>query len=190
MNYEIALFGIFLCLLVLGGIPSKGRRVVKKQPPRIGRPPEEPSAMKPKRKEWEMKEYVAGFLFNANGEVALVLKNKPDWQAGKYNAIGGSIEDGETPLRAMRREFKEEAGLDIDRWERLVILTDRRKWRVHFFRADIRDSGYEMNNINDVGERLEWHYIEDIPKNIITNLKWLIPMFAYENLELVEIQEK
>ena len=47
----------------------------------------------------QIKEYVAGFLFSRDGSLlALILKNKPDWQKGKLNAIGGKIEDGETPL--------------------------------------------------------------------------------------------
>jgi hypothetical protein len=33
---------------------------------------------------------VAGFLFRNNDtEVALIRKNKPDWQKGKLNGIGG-----------------------------------------------------------------------------------------------------
>ena len=43
-------------------------------------------------------------------QVALVLKDHPDWQAGKLNAIGGKISNAETPTNAMVREFAEETG--------------------------------------------------------------------------------
>lgn len=40
-----------------------------------------------------MKEYVLGFAFNRERtKIVLILKNRPDWQKGKYNGIGGKIE--------------------------------------------------------------------------------------------------
>lgn len=45
-------------------------------------------------------------------EVLLVLKNRPPWQAGRYNLPGGKIEEGETPEEAAIRELKEETGLE------------------------------------------------------------------------------
>ena len=42
--------------------------------------------------------------------VALIRKNRPAWQAGKLNGIGGHIEPGEFPIDAMIREFYEETG--------------------------------------------------------------------------------
>jgi len=46
--------------------------------------------------------------------VALILKDHPAWQAGKYNALGGKVEPGETPKEAALRELKEEADLVPD----------------------------------------------------------------------------
>lgn len=60
------------------------------------------------------KNYVLGFAFSRDGEeVVLIIKQKPDWQKGKLNGIGGKIEpEDESPLHAMIREFKEETGVD------------------------------------------------------------------------------
>lgn len=53
--------------------------------------------------------YVLGFMFDHEEKhVLLIWKNRPKWQAGKLNGIGGKIEAGETPLQAMEREFTEE----------------------------------------------------------------------------------
>lgn len=88
-------------------------------------------------------EYVAGFAFNqAKTDVLLIRKNRPDWQAGKWNAIGGHIEPGESPRNAMRREFREESGLEVYSWNDLCALRGE-GFVVHFFYAenvDIRDS--------------------------------------------------
>jgi 8-oxo-dGTP pyrophosphatase MutT (NUDIX family) len=55
--------------------------------------------------------YVLGFYFTLDQRrVALIRKNKPEWQAGRLNGIGGKIEEGERPIDAMVREFAEEAG--------------------------------------------------------------------------------
>ena len=56
--------------------------------------------------------YVIGFAFNEVGdEVLLIRKNRPTWQEGKLNGIGGKIEQGEEPLAALVREFQEEVGV-------------------------------------------------------------------------------
>ena len=45
----------------------------------------------------KQKYYVAGFLFSYDlKRVALIQKTKPAWQAGRHNAVGGKIEEGET----------------------------------------------------------------------------------------------
>ena len=65
--------------------------------------------------------YVVGLLlaeYPAYGDpvTVLVRKNRPEWQKGLLNGIGGKIEPGESSLDAMRREFLEETSLDIQDW--------------------------------------------------------------------------
>jgi 8-oxo-dGTP diphosphatase len=45
----------------------------------------------------------------------LMQQRTPDWgkSAGKLTAFGGHVEEGETPLEALKRELKEELGADI-----------------------------------------------------------------------------
>jgi 8-oxo-dGTP pyrophosphatase MutT (NUDIX family) len=54
--------------------------------------------------------YVVGFIFNeAFDRILLVFKNRPAWQSGLLNGVGGKIEARDkTPLAAMEREFAEE----------------------------------------------------------------------------------
>ena len=59
-----------------------------------------------------MKQYVLGFMFSPDlSAVVMVIKERPDWQKGLFNGIGGHIEGGECAKEAMVREFQEETGL-------------------------------------------------------------------------------
>ena len=57
-----------------------------------------------------MKRYVLGFYFDGD-RVLLINKTKPEWQRGKLNGLGGTVESGEAPILGMVREFREESGL-------------------------------------------------------------------------------
>lgn len=120
------------------------------------------------------KEYVAGGLFsNKRDFVALVRKNRPDFQKGKLNFIGGSIESGETPLQAQIREFYEETGVTIEKWDHFLIL-EGKDWRVHFFKSFIEDF-VELKQTTD--ESVGWFFIESALKDKhMKNLNWIIPM--------------
>lgn len=73
--------------------------------------------------------YVCGILLS-KGKFTLIKKNRPEWQKGKLNGIGGKIKSfrsndsestfnqEENPKVAMAREFEEETGVFIQasRW--------------------------------------------------------------------------
>ena len=42
---------------------------------------------------------ILGFLFDDKGNVALIRKHSPAWQAGRLNGLGGRVEHGETPWK-------------------------------------------------------------------------------------------
>lgn len=58
-------------------------------------------------------QYVLGFAFNlALTQVLMIRKNRPLWQKGLLNGIGGKVEPREIESLAMVREFKEETGVE------------------------------------------------------------------------------
>lgn len=48
-------------------------------------------------------QYVLGFMFsNLMNNVVLLQKQKPNWQKGLWNGVGGKVESGEEPIDATR----------------------------------------------------------------------------------------
>jgi 8-oxo-dGTP diphosphatase len=126
-----------------------------------------------------MQLYVCGFLFSPDrSRVLLIRKNRPAWQAGKLNGVGGKIEAGETPIHAMIREFREEAQLRIESWQEVIVLSGHEDagktsdWQGHFFRA----FGPIDEAVAATDEALEIHPVNPLPRDTIPNLQWIIPM--------------
>jgi 8-oxo-dGTP diphosphatase len=124
--------------------------------------------------------YVAGFLFSENGaHVALIEKLKPEWQKNKFNAIGGKIEEGESALHAMSREFKEETGLDIPGWTPFCVLSGT-DFEVHFF-SHFSDDVYKVKSME--AEKVAYYSVKSVTfMDTIPNLKWLVPMALEKGL--------
>lgn len=127
-----------------------------------------------------MQHYCLGFLFTTDhSKMAVVLKNKPKWQAGRYNAIGGKIEEGESAYQSMIREFKEETGLSITNWRKFCILADAKTevFCVQCFVSFI-DSLDGLQTMEE--EQISAINVDDLlkmnPSQMLQNLKWLIPM--------------
>jgi 8-oxo-dGTP diphosphatase len=127
-----------------------------------------------------MTQYVAGLLYSDDGmRVALILKNRPSWQAGLYNAIGGKVELGETPLVAMNREFIEEAGVDIE-WNPRITL-EGPDYAVHLFSCHSTEAmTYLTTRTDEIVEVVDAY---DLPENIVPNLWWIIPMMNDDTIE-------
>jgi 8-oxo-dGTP diphosphatase len=63
----------------------------------------------------DKKKYVIIHAHDPNhpGRVLLVEKDRPAWQKGCLNLLGGKVEPGETELETALRELKEESGLPL-----------------------------------------------------------------------------
>jgi 8-oxo-dGTP diphosphatase len=122
-----------------------------------------------------MKKYVVGFMFSPDKQfVALIKKNRPEWQAGKLNGIGGKIEDGETPRAAMVREFQEETGVRTynEDWE-IAGRIEGAEFLVFILRA-FSDRVMYVGTVTD--EKVNLYITDHVSdREIVPNLTVIIP---------------
>ena|SRR3989304_1776545 len=121
------------------------------------------------------------------------IKKENDYHEGKWNGLGGKLEQGESPEDCVIREIKEEAGLDIKNPKMHGFITfplfdEADDWYVFIFTAE----DFKGSIIDSPEGNLEW-----IPNDKLTSLnlwggdeiflKWLFQekffsaKFNYEN---------
>lgn len=126
-----------------------------------------------------MKKYVLGFAFDeALRQVALIVKARPDWQAGKLNGLGGKIEQGETPLQAMSREFREEAGVSTteSEWKLFAVLQGE-SFEVFVLRTTLDEARFgRLRSCTD--ETVVAIPLESpaLARHALSNVPWLIAL--------------
>jgi 8-oxo-dGTP diphosphatase len=119
--------------------------------------------------------YVAGLYFWQN-QVLLIRKQKPAFMNGKLNGIGGKMEDRESPLSAMIREFEEETGLHERDWQHFATLQGR-NFEVEWFKCEKAYQGSRPVSLDPEIEKTEWVNVSDVRYgNPMNNLTWLIQM--------------
>lgn len=127
-----------------------------------------------------MNNYVVGFLFNKDlTEVVLIRKEKPPWQKGRWNGVGGKVEAGETPAEAMEREFEEETGKNVPSraWLGFGRLHGP-NWQIYLFAAAV-DGITDVRTVTS--EPVERWRVIDLqlsrsPIPLLGNIRWMLAM--------------
>lgn len=130
-----------------------------------------------------IKNMVLGFCFSPDlNKVVLIKKTKPSWQLGLLNGVGGKIEEGENPEEAIVREFEEETGVKIEKWNlfaEMILVTNPEEGKEDRPGIFI-DCFYTIGspNVKSITEeKVDWYKIDDLwIYKSVPNLKWLIPM--------------
>lgn len=92
--------------------------------------------------------YVLGFAFDMNGRLALIKKQRPDYQKDKWNGVGGKLEATDhSTAHAMSREFAEETGVSIPApaWRKVGVMGSG-QWECDIFTCQIP----EVQNVRTV----------------------------------------
>jgi len=120
--------------------------------------------------------YCLGFMFSFDRRsVLLIEKQRPDWQAGLLNGIGGRVEQAEHVDASMVREFREETGIttvEAD-WLRFAALRQDEVFTVQCYLAmgDI----YAAKTMTD--ERVLQVSLSDMEDHAtVPNVRWLVPL--------------
>lgn len=123
-----------------------------------------------------MIDYVLGFVFDVEDPdlVVLIRKDRPEWQAGLLNGVGGKVEwerSRESPYTCMVREAQEEIGLYGVDWDLMGALIVP-EGRVFLYRTSAYV--YELKQMES--EELQvWDYRRVSIEDSIQNLPWLLP---------------
>jgi 8-oxo-dGTP diphosphatase len=121
------------------------------------------------------KKYVVGFMFSpSKRSVVLIRKNRPSWQAGKLNGVGGKIElTDKSPVAAMQREFQEETGVPfVSNWSHYATLHGPND-KIYVFRTFDESIQYAQT-VTD--EEVGKYFANDLPADVLPNLRFLIPL--------------
>jgi 8-oxo-dGTP diphosphatase len=126
-----------------------------------------------------MQNYVVGFLHDEH-DVVLIKKNRPDWQRGLLNGIGGHIEETDFwPVHAMTREFEEETGVHIHEldWDHFLTLEGPEATIYVYAYAD--QNGLMKTVDTKTDEEVDIYdmtYLDDWDTMTVPNLRWIIPL--------------
>jgi len=128
------------------------------------------------------------------------IKKENDLHEGKWNGLGGKLEDGESPLECAKREVKEESGLHTHFMNFAGHLffpafdKEGNNWSVFVFRSE-DFSGIQLNECPEG----ELHWIKNcdlLNLNLWEGDKYFIPLllskdiflgkFTYMNKKLIQ----
>lgn len=134
-------------------------------------------------KKERFKFYVAVYLVLIKNEQILLLRRyNTNYQDGNYSLVSGHLDGGETTKHGIIREAKEEAGIVLNPDDLEVVhvmhrLTPIREYFDIFLNAK-KWSGDIINMEPDKCDELKWHKLENLPNNMVPEVK-----LALENID-------
>lgn len=109
-------------------------------------------------------------IFNKKKELLLMRRAKTRNEDGWWSRPGGEVEYGEKAIASMKREIKEEAGINIDIWGYLphtdhIIKKENQHWISIGYLANIK-SGKPRIMEPDKCDGIGWFSLKNLPPKI------------------------
>lgn len=132
-----------------------------------------------------VKEYVLGFLFdNSASQVVLINKHKgPECVKGRWNGVGGKVEENESADSAMVREWNEETQLphlvEVHaqqyplKWIYFCLYSGKGFCLYIYYATQPAMVFYDITGREE--EEVEIFHVDELP-NTVANVRWLIEM--------------
>jgi len=104
---------------------------------------------------------MAGALLNGAGQVLVARRPEHVHQGGRWEFPGGKLEPGEGRLAGLRRELREEIGVEVESARPLIAVThDYPERRVHL---DVwRVERWRGQPFGREGQAIEWLYLDQL----------------------------
>jgi 8-oxo-dGTP pyrophosphatase MutT (NUDIX family) len=125
---------------------------------------------------------IASYLVLRDGDKVLLSKRaNTGWMDGKYSMVAGHIEADETPIQALIRETREEAGIDVKPEDMEIVHIGMRQRAsedddtyIDFYMQCSRWQGEVRNMEPEKCGGLEWFPISKLPEETLPYIQRVI----------------
>jgi mutator protein MutT len=131
--------------------------------PNLGTKPYQTPRLNEEKKKKDLKKNAVAIIVNSDNKF-LLLKRSDDpkiWMPNKWALVGGGIEKGESPEEAVKREIKEEIGLDIDKFIKTFSIQRHKDSIEHIFACRYDGDPTEIT-LNEENTNYGWYDIKEI----------------------------
>jgi 8-oxo-dGTP pyrophosphatase MutT (NUDIX family) len=134
--------------------------------------------------------FTLGFIFSRDLETVYLLRmNRPDWQVGLLNGVGGKVETAESFLSCMIREAREEAGYG-GQWRQFALLLGEDDpygaWQCAVFWSVMRPGAVAPQTCTD--EAIEPVAVKDMTR-ILPQMVYAAPWLIVSALKVIHSNE-
>lgn len=129
----------------------------------LGTKPYQTPRLTEEKKKEELKKNAIAIIVNSDNKI-LLLKRSDDpkqWMPSKWALVGGAIEKGENPKEAVKREIKEETGLEIEKFTNTFTIQRHKDSIEHVFACRYEGEPTDIK-LNEENTNYGWYDVEEM----------------------------